>query len=300
MEYKIILNPVSGKGRGEISVTVIAEMLNKHKVAFEIVKTKEPFHAIELAKEAIKGGFKGIIAAGGDGTMGEVLNGVMENYKEGVHFGFIPTGTGNDFARSLNIPLDIRAAAELLAYPKVKTMDIGKDHQGYFAIITGVGFPAEVMAKANSYRGPLRGPLVITWSVIKTINELQTQKVEIIMDGEKMEKDIKAIFVLNTPFTGGGLNLVPSARVDDGFLDILVVTNISKLDLLMTLPKAYKGNHVGHPAMEFYRCKEIEVNTETPMRKLFDGNVFGSSPIKAAILPKALPVFLPEERCEIY
>ncbi len=296
MKYKIILNPVSGKGKGIKAERLITEVLNKQKLEFEIVHTKEPFHGIELARQAVKDGWPAIIAAGGDGTMGEVLNGLMAEQKEETHFGFIPTGTGNDFARSLNIPLDMKEAVDLLVNPGVKLMDIGKEREGYFAIITGLGFPAEVMAAANNYKGPLRGPLVITWSVIRTIRELKPQRVELTLDNEKKEMDIKAIFVLNTPFTGGGLNIAPEAKIDDGFLDIVVIKGIGKLDLLMTLPKTYKGKHVGHPGIEFFRSKKVKIETDRPLKKLFDGNVYGNSPIEAEVLPLVLPVLVPAKR----
>jgi diacylglycerol kinase (ATP) len=103
----------------------------------------------------------------------------------------------------------------------------------------------------------------------------------------------KAIFVLNTPFTGGGLQIVPQAKIDDGFLDIAVMGDISKLGLAVTLPKAYKGKHVGHPAFTFYKGKKVTIKTERPLRKLFDGNVYGQSPLEAEILPQALSVLVP-------
>lgn len=273
---------------------VISEILAAHKIEFEICHTKEPGHGIELAQEGLKDGWPAIVAVGGDGTVGEVLNGIMQgDEKNNCHFGFIPIGTGNDFARSLHIPRNLDEAIHVLLNPGQKIMDIGKEREGYFAIITGLGFPAEVMAQANSYKGPLRGSSIITWCVLKTIKDLKAELIEFTLDGQTMELPAKAVFILNTPFTGGGLQIVPQAKIDDGYLDIAIMGSISKPSLAITLPKAYKGNHVGHPAITFYRGKKVSIKTERPLRKLFDGNVYGQSPLEAEILPQALSVIVP-------
>ncbi|MDW7658212.1 MAG: diacylglycerol kinase family lipid kinase [Bacillota bacterium] len=295
LKYKFILNPTAGKGKGQTAAALIMEQLSAQKYEFEIVQTTEAGHGIDLAKQAVRDGWPAIIAVGGDGTMGEVMNGIMTVGGHDCHFGFIPAGTGNDFARSLQIPLDMNEAIKTLLTAKTKRIDIGKEREGYFAIITGLGFPADVMAKANAYRGVLKGPAVITWSVLKTIHELRAEAIELILDGQKQEMPAKAVFVLNMPFTGGGLQIVPTARPDDGLLDICVIKNMSKADLFLTLPKAYKGKHVGHPDIAFFRCRQVTINTEHPRRKLFDGNVFGNAPLSAEILPEALSVLVPQD-----
>lgn len=295
LQYKFILNPTAGKGKGRMASALIREQLTVQKKAFEIVQTTEAGHGIDLARQAVRDGWPAVIAVGGDGTMGEVMNGIMQEAGgHDCHFGFIPAGTGNDFARSLQIPLDVNDAIKSLLTAKTKRIDIGKEREGYFAIITGLGFPADVMAKANAYHGILKGPAVITWSVLKTIHELRAEPIELILDGQKLEMPAKAVFVLNMPFTGGGLQIVPTARPDNGYLDICVIKNMSKAGLFMTLPKAYKGGHVGHPDIAFFRCRQVTINTEQPRRKLFDGNVFGSSPLSAEILPSALSVLVPQ------
>jgi YegS/Rv2252/BmrU family lipid kinase len=295
LKYKFILNPTAGKGKGRTASALIMEQLSAQRIEFEIVQTTEAGHGIDLAKKAVRDGWPAIIAVGGDGTMGEVVNGIMQEASgRDCHFGFIPAGTGNDFARSLQIPLDMTDAIKALLTAKTKIIDIGKEREGYFAIITGLGFPADVMAKANAYRGFLKGPAVITWSVLKTIHELRAETIELILDGQKQEMPAKAVFVLNMPFTGGGLQIVPTARPDDGFLDICVIKNMSKTGLFLTLPKAYKGKHVGHPDIAFFRCRQVTINTEHPRKKLFDGNVFGNAPLSAEILPEALSVLVPQ------
>ena len=294
LRYKIIVNPTAGKGKGRLAAKAIDEILTAHGKDFEIFHTKEAGHGIELAQNCREDGWSAVIAVGGDGTAGEVLNGVMQA-EEGkrCHFGFIPIGTGNDFARSLKIPLNMEEAIKVLVKPGEKVMDIGREREGFFSIITGLGFPAEVMARANDYRGPLRGSSIITWCVLKTIKELQAEAMEFTLDGKTLEITAKAVFVLNTPFTGGGLQIVPHAVIDDGYLDIAVMGDISKLSLAVTLPKAYQGKHVNHPAFSFYKGKKVSFKTERPLRKLFDGNVFGQSPLEAEILPKALSVLVP-------
>jgi diacylglycerol kinase (ATP) len=192
LNYKIIVNPAAGKGKGRVVAKVISEILNAGKKDFEIFHTKEPGHGIELAQNGLKDGWSAIVAVGGDGTVGEVLNGIMqEDEGKRCHFGFIPIGTGNDFARSLNIPLNMEEAIKVLLKPGRKVMDVGKEREGYFSIITGLGFPAEVMAQANAYKGPLRGSLIITWCVLKTIKDLKAELMEFTLDGETVDCRLK-------------------------------------------------------------------------------------------------------------
>ena len=220
LKYLFILNPTAGKGKGKAGSKLIPEIMAARKIECEMVQTKAPGHALILAEKAVHDGWPAIIAVGGDGTMGEVINGIMAaSGGKSCHFGFIPAGTGNDFARSLQIPLDMREAVEALLTAKTKRIDLGRERDGCFAIITGLGFPADVMARANAYKGILKGPAVITWSVLKTIHELRAEAIELILDGEKQDMLAKAVFVLNMPFTGGGLQIVPYASPDDGFLE---------------------------------------------------------------------------------
>lgn len=290
MHFKIIANPVAGRGRVGKMLPQLNQLFKYHNLSYELAVTEAPGHATKLTREAAEAGWDNIIAVGGDGTMNEVLNGIMSSP---ASMGFIPAGTGNDLARSLAIPLNIQEAVSVFASGMITPMDIGKDQEGYFSIILGLGFPSDVMHHVNTTKNIFRGPLAITASIIQVVNKLRPYPVHIEMDTETIDTTIMGIFILNTRFTGGGLQIAPEARYDDGLLDVVIMHEMKKLDFLATLPKAYKGRHLSNPRCQLFRTKSIKVTTAEPMRKLFDGNVYGSSPVDATVLSGALKVWVP-------
>jgi len=290
MHYKIVANPVAGRGRVGKLLPQIRQLFDQHNLKYEIALTEAPGHGTALAKEAAEKGWDNVIAIGGDGTMNEVLNGIMGTP---ASMGFVPLGTGNDLARSLGIPLDMKEAVTILAQGRTTPMDIGKDRDGYFGIILGLGFPSDVMHHVNTTKNIFRGSLAITASIIQVVNKLQPYPVHIELDDGKLDTTVMGIFILNTRFTGGGLQIAPDAKYDDGILDVVIMHQMSKLDFLSTLPKAYQDKHLSNPRCELFQTKTIKVTTAEPMRKLFDGNVFGSSPVDAQVMPEALKIWVP-------
>ena len=291
MNFKIIANPVAGRGRVGTLVPQIRQLFETYNLKYDLVLTDAPCHATSLAREAADAGWENIVAVGGDGTMNEVLNGVMETP---ASMGFIPAGTGNDLARSLNIPFDLKKAVSIFAQEKTIKMDIGKDREGYFSIILGLGFPSDVMHHVNTSKSIFRGPLAITASILQVVNQLRPYPVHIQLDNLTLDTTVMGIFILNTRFTGGGLQIAPDAKYDDGLLDVVVMHEMGKMNFLTTLPKAYKGKHLSNPACEIFQTKSVKITTAEPMRKLFDGNVYGESPVDAQIIPGALNVWAPK------
>jgi YegS/Rv2252/BmrU family lipid kinase len=290
MNFKVIANPVAGRGRVDRILPHLRQIFEANNLKYELALTEAPHHATALAREAAQAGWENIIAVGGDGTMNEVLNGVMETP---ASMGFIPAGTGNDLARSLNIPFDLKQAVSVFAHGNTTSMDIGKDSDGYFSIILGLGFPSDVMHHVNTTKNIFRGSLAITASIIQVVNKLRPYPVHIQLDDRAMDTTVMGIFILNTRFTGGGLQLAPHAKYDDGLLDVVIMHEMSKMNFLTTLPKAYKGKHLTNPACELFQTKTIKITTAEPMRKLFDGNVYGESPVDAHIIPNALKIWVP-------
>jgi YegS/Rv2252/BmrU family lipid kinase len=290
MAFKLIANPTAGRGRVGKILPQIQNLFAQHGLEHHVALTREPGHAVELAREAANQGFETVVGVGGDGTMNEVLNGIMGTEAK---MGFIPAGTGNDFARTLGIPLNLEKAARVFKTGKTTAMDIGQDCQGYFSIILGLGFPSDVMHHVNTTKNMFRGPAAIFVSILQVVNKLRPYPVHIITDDEDFSATVMGIFILNTRFTGGGLQIAPQAKYDDGLLDVVVMHEMKKTNFLMTLPKAYQGKHLSNPACQLLRTTSIKVQTAEPMRKLFDGNVFGESPVDAKLLPAALQVWIP-------
>lgn len=292
MSTLLIANPTAGRGRVRRQMDAVRQSFAAAGQSCDIVYTDAAGHAVELARAAAAKGYRLVVAVGGDGTMGEVLNGIAGT---GAALGLLPLGTGNDLARTLGIPLNMRGAVDVLLAPAFRRIDIGKEREGQFAIITGINFPAEAMAQVNRQKGPFRGSAAIFAGTVSVVSRLRAVPMRVELDDKVIEGRFTGVFVLNTKFTGGGLLLAPDALPDDGWLDIVLMGELSRLDFLWTLPKAYKGGHLKHPAVSIYRAKRVAVTADQPLPKLFDGNTFGSSPLEATIAPLALEVAVPRQ-----
>jgi len=288
--WHIIVNPTAGRGRTKAALPTVVQRLKAHGIEHEILLTDSPGHATELARRLVSQGATTIGAAGGDGTVHEVINGLAGT---SVTLAVIPTGTGNDLARALNIPLEVGEAIDTLSEAPARSMDYGVDIEGVFGVILGLGFTAQVMDHVNKNKDFLRGPMAIAAAVLKVVNTLQATELEIILDGVAITRRSVAVFVMNSCWTGGGMYVTPQAKLNDGLLHLCLVNELGKLELLRLLPKVYSGQHVGHRAVEFHTCKEIVISTAQPIIKMFDGNVYGKTPVSAKVVPQGLKVLSP-------
>lgn len=291
MRYQLIANPTAGRGRTRQYLPLIEEAFRSSSHEYRLSLTEAPGHATELAREAVRAGYERIVAIGGDGTMNEVLNGVAET---AAALGVIPSGTGNDLARSLGIPLDLKAATRVALDPLVRRIDLGKERGAYFAVLAGLGFAADVIHHTNTHRGPLRGQLAIAASVVATVAALTPKPLHVTIDGVSYDGPTEAVFVMNTRFCGGGLMVAPDAKEDDGLFDIVLMRDFTRMELLKILPKVYSGRHVGHPKVEFYRGRTVKIASAWPLVKMVDGNTYGETPLEAEIVPGALAVLAPQ------
>ena len=239
MSFAVIANPLAGRGRGKkVGEEVRAQLASKN-ADFEFIFTTRSREAIELAHKAAEK-HEIVCALGGDGTIGEVLEGV---YNTKSSLGIIPAGTGNDYARGLGIPRDYNKALETILNPRFTKMDVGLESDKVFGVLASVGFPVSVIDYVNRHRdGLLRGSPAILVATFQTIRLLPIHHVKITIDGKSFETSTIGVFLMNMPYGGGGLKFAPEARYDDGKFTILVINEISKPRLLWTLPRCILAN----------------------------------------------------------
>lgn len=288
--WHIIVNPTAGRGRTKASLPTITAQLNALSIEHRLHFTDSPCHATDIAKDLVAQGAEVVGAAGGDGTVHEVINGLVGS---DTTLAVIPTGTGNDLARAMNIPLEPAAAITALHAAPRRRMDLGVDVEGAFGVILGLGFTAQVMDHVNKHKDFLHGPLAIAAAVLKVVGSLRATELKLTLDGKTIERRCVAVFVMNSCWTGGGMYVTPDAKVNDGLLHICLLNELGKLELLQLLPKVYSGKHIGHKAVELHTCTEIVVESAEPMIKMFDGNVYGNAPVQAKVIPQGLSVLSP-------
>jgi len=286
-----IVNSTAGRGKTGKKISKLVTSINEHKLDFEIELTKAPLHAIQLAKDAIKRGFHNIVSVGGDGTLNEVVNGVMHSGKaDEVNVGIIPAGGGNDFAASFNLSTNINKAVDTLQKFITKKIDVGKIEDRYFINALGMGFDARAAQISNKIKH-LNGLPRYLLAVIKALVSLKPFEAEVKLDNYTYNSPFLLIAIGNGKYTGGGFLLTPEAIVDDGFLDVCFIKTITRRRILSLLPSAIKGKHLKEPEVDLKQSRTIEVITKTPLPFYTDGelpklkNPFN---FKIELLPKKL------------
>jgi len=299
MRVKIILNPASDQGRAINEKEKIERLAIAHSEA-DVVLTERRGHATELAREAVLAGYDLIVAAGGDGTVHEVVNGIMHDGKAGAMLGVIPIGSGNDFAFPLNIPLNVTAAVEHLFTGTPHTVDVARieDENGRFAYFDnnfGAGIDAVVVIKKEEMVN-VRGFWLYFWSAIHSLLFYRDRPNVIIQfDDETAQHPIALMAIGVGPRGGGGFFLTPDAKQDDGCIDSCTVTPSNRAVFANLLIKSIKGNHVHAKQVTMRKSECIVLQSDRPLPIHIDGEVFAYPDdnicrVTMTVLPAALQV----------
>jgi len=260
VKHLFIVNPAAGNGIALRMARTIGklfrELKQKYKdIDYEIVFTRYEGHATEIARDFSSTGDYRIYAVGGDGTLNEVLNGMVGT---GSTLACIPGGSGNDFIKSVVKKFDRRRILLDTILGTEKEVDLGMADDRYFLNIASLGFDANVVKNAEKYK---TGPIVpnkISYllSVISTAMDIKPEKVRIIADGEVFDEEVFMVAVANGKYYGGGIKIAPLADINDGLLDVLIVTDIDRAKVMKFLPLAIAGKHMGLPELQYRRCKK--------------------------------------------
>ncbi len=268
--YKLIVNPVSGRGAGKSSIPVIRDLMKSHRLEFDLVETTHPWHAAELANQAVQDGFDVVVAVGGDGTANEVLNGLMqakENMPAGFHtaMGILSVGRGNDFAFGMNIPVSLEAACTALALGPRRSVDVGRLRGGdypqgrYFGNGVGIGFDAVVGFEAAKMKH-LHGFANYIVAALKTIFlYFHAPRVQIESDGNPVQLSTLMISIMNGRRMGGGFMMAPNGLPSDGLLDVCIVEQVSRLRILQLIPHFMKGTQAAQQSIRTSRTSRLVV-----------------------------------------
>lgn len=266
-----IINPVAGGGKAKDIIPLIKEIMDKHNREYDMILTKEPKEAIELGAKNSEL-YEIIVAVGGDGTINEVAKGILKSGKGTL--GIIPGGTGNDMIKSLGIPSDPIEALEILNIGFKKYIDIGKIDNYSFFNIASVGFDGEVMLNHDKIRKTIKGKSSYIIAIIYTLLSYKKKNININIDGEVLNEDIILLAVGNGKYYGGGLKILPMAKIDDGYFHICVISRLSTLKTLFLFPSIFKGNHLKYKKyVKIYKAKSIEIKSEQRLSINIDGEI---------------------------
>ena len=289
--YFFILNPCAGRGRSVKIMQRVIEILEKKRTDFKVIKTEYPGHATLIAKDAIKNGYKSIIAVGGDGTVMEVANGMIG---ETATMGIIPAGTGNDFIKTVGIPNDPEIAAEIVLNKRHKKIDIGLANDGrYFLNISSTGFDVEVIKNTEKVKGFLTGLTAYYTAVFMAMFGYKFKKVILRTKDSVIEKTVLLVAVANGIAYGGGMKVAPEASIEDGLLNVIIVEKMPRWVIPFQLPKFVKGDHEKIKYIQKFKCESVTIETEKQELINMDGEIAGTTPVTFSVKSKAINVFAP-------
>ena len=301
--YYFIVNPGSRSGAGKDVWQKAEQILEQENVEYRVYFTGYRYHATRIAREITSRTDSErviLVAVGGDGTVNEVLNGITDFSR--VLFGYLPTGSSNDFARCLGLPTDTEAAVRNLLHPsRFDRIDLGLadfgDRRQYFAVSCGCGFDAAVCHEALSSRMKKLlnrlhlGKLTYVGIALKQLVLSRPGPVTVITEGGRARTFSRAYFVsaMNCPCEGGGLRLAPRADAHDGLLDIFVVNRLNRFFISLMLPTAYAGLHAIFPGVHLYRARAAEFKSASRLPAHTDGEAyFLENAVKISCVPRVL------------
>ncbi|MGP4066378.1 diacylglycerol kinase [Oceanobacillus sp. M65] len=291
---RIIYNPTSGREAFKKELPYVLEKLETAGYETSAHATTCEGDAIEAARAAVERGYELVVAAGGDGTINEVINGIAEEDHR-PKLGIIPVGTTNDFARALNIPRDIKKAADIIVNGRTKFLDIGKVNDYFFMNIAGGGKLTELTYEVPSKLKTMLGQLAYYMKGIEMLPSLKPTRVKIEYDGTVIDEDIMLFLVANTNSVGGFEKLAPVASMDDGYFDLLILKKANLAEFIRIATLALRGAHLEDKHVIYTKAKHIKVSTEEKMQLNIDGEFGGLLPGEFLNLQQHIEFYVPED-----
>jgi YegS/Rv2252/BmrU family lipid kinase len=295
-----LVNPASANGTTGRRWAELAGRAAALGLTGEVFFSERPGHLRELARSAIDGGASLLVVVGGDGTVNEVANAVAG--ADGVELAVIARGTGWDFVRTYGIPRRLEDAVAVALRGHVRTIDLGRavyrpwrggEAEAYFANVASVGMSGAIAGRANETTKALGGKLSYLWATLAVFARWRSSEVVVDVDGSQRRGPMHDVVVANGRYFGGGMMICPDAKPDDGLLDVLLIGDLTKRDLMLTLPKTYRGSHLPHPKAEALRGVVVAVDAERPLPLELDGEQPGTTPVRFDVVPAALRLRVP-------
>lgn len=293
----LVVNPLAGRGKVSRAIPEMIDHLEQRGLEYELRETDGPGHATEITRGALLEGKRFVVAVGGDGTIHEVVNGMLKDDRPIIEepvLGVVAAGTGCDFIKTFGVPAMTPHAVSHLDGDNAFPIDLGKltfQHEGrevtrYFANIAEVGIGAEVVARAERLPRFL-GPTVYFFAFWLTLRAHKRAQVRVDLVDRTYEGPMNNLVVANGQFFGGGMKIAPKAAPTDGLLDVQI-EYARKREAIAIVPKVYKGEHVPHPDIKEAKRVKLSITSDRPLLIEADGEVLGHTPASFEVLPDVI------------
>jgi YegS/Rv2252/BmrU family lipid kinase len=296
-----LVNPASANGATGKRWPELAHRAAQLGLEGTTLFSDRPGHLIELAERAARDGAELVVAAGGDGTLNEVVNGLVRAGTS-TELAIIPLGTGMDFVRTYGIPTRFDDAVRNVLEGTPRTIDVGRVSyrewdggagERYVVNVGSVGMSAAVAQRANGMSKALGGKATFFYALTRVFFEWENTVVSVQLDDERREARMHDVVVANGRWHGGAMLLAPEAKPDDGLFDVVLIGDVTKRDFVTTAPKIYKGTYLSHPKVELLRSRTVAVDAVEHLPIELDGEQVGTTPVRFEIVPAALRVRVP-------
>jgi len=296
---KVIVNPAAGAFSTRRKWPIISKLLERIGLPFDFTYTEGVGHAIELARLAASDGYRYLVAVGGDGTVNEVANGILHSTNAATTaLGIVSTGTGSDFVRSVGISRDYTAACSTLTSHQRRSIDVGVveyQHNGqtfkrFFVNAAGVGFDAAVVKETERLPKFFGGTAPYVGGMLRTLFSYRNKPVVVRVGDEVEEYRVLNVAVANGGYMGGGMHIAPQAELGDSLLDVVIIGDMGKLELLKEFPKVYKGTHVSLPKVRMKKGSQVAIESSEAVLVYADGELLGECPASFRVVPGALSI----------
>jgi YegS/Rv2252/BmrU family lipid kinase len=303
-ENVFLVNPAAANGSTGRRWPEIAHQAAGVGLEGDALLSERRGHLGELAREAALGGARLLVVVGGDGSINEVVNG-LAGIESPPAVALIPRGTGGDFVRTFDIPNDIATAARVALAGDTQSIDLGRvdyrswdgsDGSALFANVASAGMSGAIAQRANDTSKALGAKASYLWATFAVFAGWSAVETRLTVDGEFRDGPMFDVVVANGRYFGGGMKMCPDAAPGDGLLDVVTIGDVTKRDLVMTMPKIYRGTHLPHPKAEALRGRVVTVETDEPVPVELDGEQPGTTPARFEVLPGALQLRVPPQQ----
>ncbi|MDA7502095.1 diacylglycerol kinase family lipid kinase [Chitinophagales bacterium] len=293
-QWFIIANANAG-GKTKKKAKQLQQSLRSLDIEHQFHFSNEIADVNRLLKEATKQGFRRIGIMGGDGSFHHAVNCIMQlapELRDQLLFSFIPSGTGNDWVKTTQIPSKAEACSQLMKKSNSTSHDLGcisfteTGQKHYFLNIAGLGYDSYLAA--NYLSTNKAGPLTYLYALVRGLHSWKNHPCEIKIDGQQYDSSIFILAAGIGKFFGGGMKVCPDAITNDGYFDISLIGDLSKWEIIKRLPKIYTGNFFNDPRIKNIRGTEIEISSAMPLYVQADGELLGHTPMRFSILPNAI------------
>lgn len=297
----VIINPTSGNGTSKKKWPEIKRLLNHYKFHFKFAFTEYEKHSIKLVHQAINENITHIISIGGDGTLHNIVNGIMtQNVKPSsqINVGVIPIGTGNDWVKTHNIPKDLEAAIQIIKNEKIKRQDLGeieftnnRKPSIFFNNLAGIGFDGYVVSKVSNYKNI--GALAYLYGALISLFSFKNFRSKTYVNTKEVSSKTLMILVGLCKFSGGGMQLTKDPNPFDGLLDISIAKDLNKWEIIKNLHKLFNGKIVNYKKVESFKSDKMTIKVKQKDLPLIqaDGELIGKGNITISVIPKAFSFF---------